>query len=183
MSRDRVARSHGQVVGRGLGRRGGWKIAEGWLTGTRRTFSTERTIDPGSARRGGRRDIALSPFSYRFGPTAVSGRTLRAWGGRPSSPGRWRARTEPAADGGRSAATGLSSVDLAEWRGGRRATGITPSRDTSGGAGGSCRNRAADDARPITTETRRVSASPDHTVRPWAEGWGGEVDGRSRKNG
>ena len=60
-SRVRVARSHGQVVGRGLGRRGGWKIEEGWLTSTRRTSSTERTIDPGSARRGERREMAQSP--------------------------------------------------------------------------------------------------------------------------
>jgi hypothetical protein len=90
---------------------------------------------------------------------------------------------EPAADGGRSAATGLSSVDVAEWRGGRRATGLAPSRDASGGAGGSRRNRAADDARPTRTETRRESGSPDHTVRSWAEVWGGEVDGRSRKDG
>jgi hypothetical protein len=60
-SRVRVARSHGQVVARGLGRRGGWKIEEGSLTGTRRTFSTERTSDPGWARKGGRTETARSP--------------------------------------------------------------------------------------------------------------------------
>ncbi len=99
---------------------------------------------------------------------------------------RQRVRTEPAPDGGRSAATGLSSVDLedlAEWRGGRRVTALATARDARGGAGGSCRARAADGARPTRAETRRESGSPDHTVRSWAEGWGGEVDGRWRKDG
>ena len=53
--------SHGQVAGRGLGRRGGWKIEEGWSTGTRRASSPERTRDPGSARTGGGREMAQSP--------------------------------------------------------------------------------------------------------------------------
>ncbi len=73
-SRVRVARSHGQVVGRGPGRRGGWKIEEGWSTGTRRVSTAGRAIDPGSARTGGRREMAQLPSpSVMTGGTVESG--------------------------------------------------------------------------------------------------------------
>jgi hypothetical protein len=158
-SRVRLARSHGQVVGRGLGRRGGWKTEEGWLTGTRRTSSTERTIDPGSARRGRPRDIALSPS-----PSVMTEEAVES--GMAGFPEQSAPEQGVGCNGGRSSWVG--STDPLKISGSRaNVSAAACVRKVRSWAAQSARVEGAGAQRSIRSD--RIAPSLRRSAVPWAE--------------
>ena len=115
------------------------------------------------------------PSDGRPGKAAFAMRTASS-ADRPASATADAARRRPDVVGGPGGPGGVDGADVAPRglprRGMRQAAPV-----------GAVALAPQDGARPTRAETRRESGSPDHTVRSWAEGRGGEVDGRSRKDG